>query len=83
VQVAIVTSATQAWQQVFFGIDFQKGDRILTSVAEYGSNYINFLQVTRQSPASMTPYPTPDAAEGKLWGSKQPSQLEKLSPFAR
>ena len=45
VQVAIVQSATQAWQQVFFGMQFKPGDRILTSVAEYGSNYINFLQV--------------------------------------
>lgn len=33
--------------QVFFGLQFAAGDRILTSVQEYGSNYINFLQVTR------------------------------------
>jgi cysteine desulfurase/selenocysteine lyase len=32
--------------QVFYGIPFKKGDRILTSVIEYGANYIAFLQVS-------------------------------------
>ena len=31
--------------QVFFGLPFTAGDRILTSVIEYGSNYIAYLQV--------------------------------------
>lgn len=44
-EIAIVQSATTAWQQAFFGIEFSAGDRILTSVQEYASNYINFLQV--------------------------------------
>lgn len=32
--------------QVFHGIPFKPGDVILTSVAEYGSNYLAFLQVS-------------------------------------
>lgn len=32
--------------QVFYGIPFKKRDRILTSVIEYGANYIAFLQVS-------------------------------------
>ena len=40
-------SATTAWQQAFFGLQFRQGDRILTSVQEYATNYINFLQVAR------------------------------------
>lgn len=31
--------------QVFFGIPFKQGDIILTSQAEYGSNYLAYLQV--------------------------------------
>lgn len=38
-------------EQVFFGLSFQKGDRILTSQAEYGSNYLAYIQV-RQSVGS-------------------------------
>lgn len=38
-------SATTAWQQAFFGLQWRRGDRILTSVQEYATNYINFLQV--------------------------------------
>jgi hypothetical protein len=37
--------AAHAWQ-VFFGLPFTAGDRILTSVIEYGSNYIAYLQVS-------------------------------------
>lgn len=31
--------------QVFYGIPFKNGDRILTGVHEYAANYIAFLQV--------------------------------------
>lgn len=30
--------------QVFYGLPFVEGDRILTSLVEYGSNYLGFLQ---------------------------------------
>jgi selenocysteine lyase/cysteine desulfurase len=33
----------------FYAIPFKAGDRILTSVAEYASNYIAFLQIARKS----------------------------------
>ncbi|GMH34098.1 hypothetical protein BSKO_01932 [Bryopsis sp. KO-2023] len=47
-EIAVVQSATQAWQQVFFGIEFQEGDRLITSTAEYGSNYIAYLQAKKR-----------------------------------
>ena len=42
------------FMQVFYGIPFQKGDRILTSVHEYAANYIAYLQVCRSLEIALT-----------------------------
>ncbi len=44
-EIAILENATAAWNMGFFSIDFQDGDRILTSVSEYASNYISYLRL--------------------------------------
>ena len=43
-EVAVVESATRAWQAAFLSVPLEAGDRVLTSAAEYGSNYLQLLR---------------------------------------
>ena len=47
-EIALLENATAAWNMAFYSIDFSEGDRILTSVSEYASNYINYLNLKRE-----------------------------------
>ncbi|MEH6401762.1 MAG: aminotransferase class V-fold PLP-dependent enzyme [Sneathiella sp.] len=48
-EIALMENATAAWLMAFHSIAFNKGDRILTSEAEYASNAISYLQVAKKN----------------------------------
>ncbi|HEY2811292.1 MAG TPA: aminotransferase class V-fold PLP-dependent enzyme [Rhabdochlamydiaceae bacterium] len=48
-EIAYFENATRAWDMVFYSLQFESGDRILTAKAEYASNYIALLQIAKKT----------------------------------
>ncbi|GAA4932422.1 selenocysteine lyase/cysteine desulfurase [Nonomuraea thailandensis] len=62
-QIAITDSATRAWNLAFASVPFRPGDRILTSMAEYASNYLAFLHLQERLPVTVTPVPSDETGQ--------------------
>ena len=52
-EIAFVENATRSWDMVFYALPLEPGDRILTTVSEYGSNLIAYLHRVRQTGAEL------------------------------
>ena len=47
-EIAFTANATRAWAMVFYSFEFKPGDKILTTISEYGSNIIAYLQQAKR-----------------------------------
>lgn len=63
-EIALVDSATRAWDMAFYSLRFQPGDRILTTTTEYAANFIAYLQVAERTGAHIEV--VPDTAAGEI-----------------
>jgi cysteine desulfurase/selenocysteine lyase len=71
-EIALVENATIAWDMAFYSLQFRPGDRILTAQAEYGANYVAYLQVAKRTGAVIEVIPNNEA------GETDPAALEAM-----
>lgn len=62
-EIAIVENATRAWDMAFYSVPLRPGDRILTAMAEYASNYIAYLQVAARTGAIVEAIPNDETGQ--------------------
>ena len=77
-EIALMSSATMAWDMVVYSLKHRKGDRILTTTTEYGSNWAAYLQLRDRYGVEVVV--VPDSEEGEIdLGALQSNINERTS----
>ena len=71
----MVENATRAWDMAFYSLKLQAGDRILTTNAEYASNYIPMRQVADRTGAAVVV--VPDDEHGQVSVERLTAMLDE------
>ncbi len=62
-EIALTESADSAWNRAFYSLPLKPGDRVLTSTAEYQSNYIIYLQAQQRLGITIEVVPNDDSGQ--------------------
>ncbi len=73
--IAVMSSATTAWDMAFYGFPFQAGDKILTTTSEYASNVIAYMHVAQKY--GVTIDVIPDDEHGQISLKKLKNRIDK------
>ena len=61
--IALFDNSTHAWQAACYSLSFRPGDRILTGRAEYGSNFLAYLQIAKRTGAEVVVVPNDESGQ--------------------
>lgn len=53
-EIAVLASATDAWDRAFYSLEFAPGDRIVTAWNEYCANYLAYLHMQKRKGVEIT-----------------------------
>ena len=70
-EVAIVENATVAWNAGFQAIDWNNGDVILATMADYASNYLSYLHLKRKVDIEIAVIPNDESGQPDVNALKQ------------
>ena len=65
-EIAIIENATRAWDMAFYSIPLKEGNEILTSVSEYASNYLAFMQIAKKTGAVIKVVPNDEHGQTSI-----------------
>uniref|UniRef100_A0A7S4HBE6 Aminotransferase class V domain-containing protein n=1 Tax=Guillardia theta TaxID=55529 RepID=A0A7S4HBE6_GUITH len=78
-EVAFVESATRGWALAFYSLPLEEGDRIITSAADYGSNFVAYLQARDSKGAEVVVVPDDEGGQIDLQRLREEARHPKVA----